>query len=237
MPQMNFCICMTHQYCLSTVPSCSITASHWRDLKRKLGIRPGYTANFVGLFPNSLLPGAIACFPVPQREACQRVGAGWLLTGVCQGTGAHGWAGIQPLLYSRNDLRTRQLKNQFVNPGIGKSPKFGHSSFNRYVFYCSVGKLHQATERFSPVKCSLLYIFFSFTLGIQVAFNNSIFIFLCFYFFVSSSGKCPYLANYLRKGLLQFFVRTKLLVYLYNCSEIWMHVCCTTSKATSYERN
>jgi len=50
------------------------------------------------------------------------------------------WLGLasMALLYSRTDLTNRQLKNEFVNLGIGKSSKFGHLSFNRYVFYCSV---------------------------------------------------------------------------------------------------
>lgn len=154
---------------------------------------------------------------------------------VHQGT----WLGLasMPLLYGRSDLTNRQLKKEFANLTIGKSSKFGHSSFNRYVFYCSVGKLCQATERFSPKKSSLLYIFFYFILGIQLALNNNVFILLCFYFFVSSSGKCPYIANYLRKVLLQPFLRSKLLVYLYSCSEIWTPVPCTISKVTSLKRN
>lgn len=174
---------------------------------------------------------------MPQGEACLLVGAGWCVTGTCRGTEAHGWAGIKPTSLQQDWLEKQAVKNGFVNPGIDKSFKFGHSSFNRYVLYCSVGKLRQAMERFSPMKCRLLYILFPSILGIQLALNNSIFIFLCFYFFVSSSGKCPYLARYLRKGFLQLFVRTKLLVYLYNCSEIWMHVSCIISKATSYKRN
>lgn len=138
-----------------------------------------------------------------------------------------------PLSCGRPGLTNRQLKKEFANLGIGKSSKFGHPSFSRYVFYCSVGKLCQATERFSPKKSSLLYIFLYFILGIQLALNNNIFICLCFYFFVSHSGKCPYITNYLRKGLLHPFVRTKMLVRLHTCSEIWMPVPHTISKVTS----
>lgn len=190
----------------------------------------------------SLLPGVHRLFSHATGIPASAPGAGawthrWVRLACDPRVPAH-WGkwlrlAAMPLLYGRTDLTNRQLKKAFVSLGIGKSSKFGHSSFNRYVFYCSVGRLCQATERFSPKKSSLLYIFFYFILGIQLVLNNIIFIFLCFYLFVSSSGKCPYITNYLRKGLLQPFIRTKMLVYLYGCREIWKRVPCTISKVTS----
>lgn len=132
-------------------------------------------------------------------------GGGWCVTRLCPCMGTRSWAGVCASSWGRTDVTNRQLEKELVNLGIGKSSKSGHSSSSRYVFYCSVGKLCQTTERFSLKKSNLLYIFFCFMLGIQLALNNNVFIFLCLQFWkVSLHSKLlekrPLTALYWDKG-------------------------------------
>lgn len=156
-------------------------------------------AEFVSLVIPAVSQECTACSPMPW------VGGGWCVTRRCPRTGTRGWAGVCASSWGTTDLTNRQLEKELVNLGIGKSSKSGHSSSSRCVFYCSVGKRCQATGRFSLKKNSLLYIFFYFILGIQLALNNNIFIFLCLQFWKASLHsklleKRPLTALYWDKG-------------------------------------